>query len=206
MKLVSRAIKTLAKQFHNRVCLIMPSPIAHAVSGYVLAKFLTTERTQIYKNRKSGITIFYPIFVAIFADFDFIPQLITGERYHRGLTHSLTFTIIFSAFVGFILRYLWKSSYKQIFLYTLILYSSHIFLDFFTHGGRGIQLFAPFTDSYFQSPVTIFPQVHHSRGLWDYSHIIPITFESMYSALLLWVVTWWESFQNRKQKNCQQQR
>ncbi len=184
----------------------MPSPIAHAVSGYVIDRFLTTERTQIYSPRKWGITVFYPVLVAIFADFDFIPELITGERYHRGLTHSLTFAIVFSIIVGFILSYRWKSSYKQLFLYTLILYSSHLCLDFLTYGGKGIQLLAPFTDSYFQSPLTIFPGVHHSRGLWDYSHIVPIAFESMYSALLLCGVTWWKSFQKRKKKNCQQQR
>ena len=121
---------------------------------------------------------------------DFIPQLITGEIYHRGLTHSLTFAIIFSAIVGLILSYLWKFSYKQLFLFTLILYSSHLLLDFFTDGGKGMQLFFPFTDTYFKSPVAIFPGVHHSRGLWDSSHIIPLTFELIYSALLLWVVSW----------------
>ncbi len=184
----------------------MPSPIAHSVSGYVLGKFLPLDIISKQRSKKLYMRIFFPVFVAVAADLDFIPQLITGERYHRGLTHSLTFTIIFSAFVGFILSHLWRVSYKQVFIYTLTLYSSHLLLDFFTHGGRGIQLFAPFTDSYFQSPVTIFPGVHHSRGLLDYSHIIPIVFESVYSALLLWVVTWLESFQNRKKKNYQQHR
>ncbi len=171
----------------------MPSPLAHSVSGYVLAKFLPVDKLSKDRGKKCGVQIFYPVFVAAAADLDFIPQLITGNIYHRGLTHSLTFTIIFSVIVGLILSYLWKFSYKQIFLSTLILYSSHLFLDFFTHGGKGMQLFFPFIDRYFKSPVAIFPGVHHSRGLWDFSHIIPLTFELTYSALLLWVVSWWRT-------------
>ncbi|NEP09150.1 MAG: metal-dependent hydrolase [Symploca sp. SIO2C1] len=168
----------------------MPSPLAHSVSGYVLGKFLPLDKLSNHRGKKWDVQIFYPVIVAAAADLDFIPQLITGNIYHRGLTHSLTFTIIFSAIVGLILSYLWKFSFKQLFLFTLILYSSHLLLDVFTKGGNGLQLFLPFSDRYFKSPVAIFPGVHHSRGLWDYSHIIPLTFELIYSALLLWVVSW----------------
>ncbi|NEO98905.1 MAG: metal-dependent hydrolase [Symploca sp. SIO2E9] len=167
----------------------MPSPIAHSVSGYVLAKFLPLEEGINHGRRRWDVQIFYPVFVAAAADFDFIPQLITEGNYHRGLTHSLTFAIGFSAVVGLIFSYLWKFSYKQVFLWTLLLYSSHLCLDFFSEG-RGIKLFFPFTDSFFKSPLTIFPGVHHSRGLWDYSHIIPLVFESIYS-VLLFLLVWW---------------
>ncbi|NEP07943.1 MAG: hypothetical protein F6K34_26095 [Okeania sp. SIO4D6] len=51
----------------------MPSPIAHSVSGYVLAKFLPQEKLKYYPSRWWSWETFYPVFVAIFADFDFLP-------------------------------------------------------------------------------------------------------------------------------------
>ena len=178
----------------------MPSPIAHSVSGYILAKFLPLEQPRLPGFRKWYLQIFYPVFVAIFADFDFIPQLITGEKYHRGFTHSLFFTLVFSVIVGFTLSYLWKYSYKQIFLFTLIIYGSHLFLDFFTEGGKGMELFWPFIDGFFKSPIAIFPGFHHSRGLWHYSHLIPISFELSYSVLLFGVFSWWKNSKNWRKK------
>lgn len=177
----------------------MPSPIAHSISGYVLARFLPLEQPRTRERGRWGMQIIYAVFVANAADFDFIPQLITGEMYHRGLTHSLIFALGFSAIAGFITSYIWKRSYKQLFLFTLILYSSHLFLDFLSEG-RGIQFFSPFLDSFFKFPITIFPGIHHSRGLWDYSHLLPISFELVYSALLLLGLWYWQKNKTRKRK------
>lgn len=161
----------------------MPSPIAHSVTGYVLTK-LPPPKQLTFHWRKRWERILYPVFVANAADFDFLPQLITGEVYHRGLTHSLIFTLGFSAIAGAIASYFWQFSYRQMFLFTLILYSSHLFLDLFSPG-KGMQLLLPFTDNFFKSPIAIFPAVHHSEGLWHSSHLIPIGFESIYSMILL---------------------
>lgn len=172
----------------------MPSPIAHSVSGYILAKFLPPKQTEFRLGRRWEREILYPIFVANAADLDFIPQLITGEMYHRGWTHSLIFAFGFSAIATFITSYFWQLPYKQLFLFTLLLYTSHLFLDFFSQG-RGIPVFLPFIASFFKSSITLFPGVHYSRGLWDYSHFVPIVFESVYSAFLLGGF-WW--YKNRK--------
>lgn len=170
----------------------MPSPLAHAVSGYIIAKLLPLEPPSESKVNQWYIQSLYPVFVAISADFDFIPQLITGDNYHRGLTHSIFFGLIFSVVTGFIISYYSKYSYRQMFFLTAIAYSSHLFLDFFTAGGNGIKLFLPVTDSWFKSPIPIFPAVHHSRGLWHYSHLIPLSFELAYSALLFLGMFYWQ--------------
>ncbi|MBE9126151.1 MULTISPECIES: metal-dependent hydrolase [unclassified Coleofasciculus] len=175
----------------------MPSPIAHSVSGYVLAKFLPLAKSRMSRRRKWEMQIFYPVFVASVADLDFIPQLITGESFHRGLTHSLIFTLGFSAIIAIALSYWWKFSYKQLVWITLILYGSHLVLDFFTEG-RGIPLFSPFTDTFFASPISLFPGVHYSRGLWHPSHLIPLVFESIYSVLVVWGVRRWQKSKFRK--------
>lgn len=144
--------------------------------------------------------IFYPVFVAAAADLDFIPQLITGESYHRGLSHSLIFALGFSGLVSWILSYFWKSSYKQLFIFTTILYSSHLFLDFFSEG-RGIKLLLPWTDAFFVAPITIFPGVHYSRGLWDVSYLIPLCFELVYAALLFLIVAMWKRAKTNKKRS-----
>jgi inner membrane protein len=178
----------------------MPSPIAHAVSGYVLAKFLPLTQPRTSRRRRWEILCLYPVFVATVADLDFIPQIITGESFHRGLTHSLIFALGFSLILAFILRNRWQFSYKQLAWITFILYGSHLVLDFFTEG-RGIPLLYPFTENFFVSSITIFPGVHHSRGLWHYSHLIPISFELVYSILLMGGVRWWKNSQLRKRIN-----
>ncbi|NEN91472.1 MAG: metal-dependent hydrolase, partial [Okeania sp. SIO3H1] len=118
----------------------MPSPIAHSVSGYVLAKFLPKKLSKDYASHWWNLGNFYPVFVAIFPDFDFLPQLITGERLHRGITHTLIFAIGFSLIVGWLISYFRKSSLKKILLFTFIIYSSHLLLDLLTAGGSGVQL------------------------------------------------------------------
>ncbi len=171
----------------------MPSPIAHSVSGYILGKVLPWERSKVSKHQKLHLHI-YAVFVAIFADFDFIPQLITGERFHRGLTHTIFFAFIFSVIVGFLISKRWHQPYKQILLFTFTIYISHLFLDFFTAGGKGMQLLLPFTNTFFKSPVSIFPKVSHSSGLWAFSHLITISFELIYSVLLFWGLSCWQQF------------
>ncbi len=178
----------------------MPSPIAHAVSGYVFAKFLPLTQPRISRRRRWELLCLYPVFVAIVADLDFIPQIITGESFHRGLTHSLIFTLGFSLILAFILRYRWQFSYQQLAWITFILYGSHLVLDFFTEG-RGIPLLYPFTENFFVSSITIFPGVHHSRGLWHYSHLIWICFELVYSVLLVWGVRWWRLVKANPRRN-----
>ncbi|MGB7440490.1 MAG: hypothetical protein WA919_05430, partial [Coleofasciculaceae cyanobacterium] len=61
----------------------MPSPLAHSVSGYILAQFLPLKQLKKRGSKRWDVMIFYPVFVAAAADLDFIPQLITGASYHR---------------------------------------------------------------------------------------------------------------------------
>ncbi len=178
----------------------MPSPLAHSVSGYIIAQFLPLDRSKDSRFKEWCMRGLYPVFVAICADFDFIPQLITGEIYHRGLTHSIFFPLAFSIITSFVISYWGKYSYRQIFLLTAIVYGSHLLLDFFTAGGRGMQLFFPVTDRFFMSPIPIFPGVHHSRGLWHYSHLSPLSFELTYSALLFAGFFYWRKSPYRQRK------
>ncbi|MGD1805635.1 metal-dependent hydrolase [Dapis sp. BLCC M126] len=177
----------------------MPSPIAHSVSGYLLSKFIPQGLAKYYPSRWWNWENFYPVFVAIFADFDFLPQLITGERFHRGITHTFVFAIVFSFIISGLISYFHKSSFKQLFLFTLVIYTSHLVLDFFTAtSGDGLQLLSPFTNTYFKSVIPLFPSVHHSKGLFHPSHLVFIIWESCYSILVLTGLWLWKNYRSRK--------
>lgn len=176
----------------------MPSPIAHAVSGYAIAKGVNP-----LKVSRMWRFALYAVFVAIAADFDFIPQLVAGVNTHRGFTHSLSFAILFSLVLSRLatrqtkLNYLPK--YLPTFILTLTIYGSHLVLDFFTQGGSGIPMLWPISNSHFHSAIPLFPAVHHSHGLFNSIHILFLSFELTYTVVLLWGLSQWTKHHRRKQ-------
>ena len=172
----------------------MPSPIAHSVTGYAISKFFPLWGKVIPGSGKSIIPVFFIIFVANAADLDFIPQLLTGQNYHHGLTHSLTFALCFSGIMGLISYFFCKPLYMRLFWLTFAVYNSHLFLDCLTIGSRGIKILWPFKESLFSLPISIFPGVHYSQGLLHCSHFIFIGFELAYSALLFWSLWKWKVY------------
>jgi inner membrane protein len=159
----------------------MPSPIAHAVSGYAIAQLFALKSETKQFNPLSGSLALHGVGMAIAADLDFIPQFMTGVKFHHGLTHSLLFAV--GVAVGaFCFRRVWPPSWpKSIFYLTLALYGSHLLLDFFTDGGNGIQLFWPFNLSYWRSPIPLFPSTHWSQPLFYPGHFLFLVYELGYS-------------------------
>ena len=70
----------------------MPSPIAHSISGYAITRLWSKDASSSLKLPPRWLS-FYGIFIAVMADLDFIPQILTGEPYHHRFTHSITFAI-----------------------------------------------------------------------------------------------------------------
>ena len=166
----------------------MPSPIAHAVSGYAIAQLFSLKAVHAQKilHRISGFSLtIYSVGMAIAADLDFIPQFITGVKYHHGPTHSIVFAIAVAlGTCGF--RKVWPCHWpRSIFRLTLALYGSHLLLDFFTDGGDGIQIFWPFNLNYWRSPVPLFPSTHWSKPLFYPGHFLFLAYELGYSFCVL---------------------
>jgi inner membrane protein len=98
----------------------------------------------------------------------------------------LTFALLFSVGVCALHYGLKKRFSASLLGLTLILYSSHLVLDFFTQGGAGIQLLWPFTTAYFKSPVPLFPSTYWSKPLFQHpGHLIFIIVELGFSVALL---------------------
>ncbi|ESA35875.1 membrane-bound metal-dependent hydrolase [Leptolyngbya sp. Heron Island J] len=173
----------------------MPSPLAHAVSGYAIAKGLDVPKVS--KLLPLGL---YAVFVAIAADFDFLPKIVAGINTHRGFTHSFGFAIVFSIILSQLLSSRTAIKPLKVFALTLIIYSSHLVLDFFTQGGSGIPLLWPISNAPFHSAIPLFPGVHHSHGLFNPIHVIFLSFELTYTVILLWGVSRWRSFRYQRQQ------
>jgi inner membrane protein len=73
---------------------------------------------------------------------------------HRGLTHSLTFAIVFGWMLGHAAfrDERWSRVRTRYSLYLIVATASHGILDAFTAGGGGIAFLAPFSDERFASP------------------------------------------------------
>ena len=165
----------------------MPSPIAHSITGYFINEVFPVNKTKQFSSTNHFFIVFASIIIANAPDLDFIPQIITGDRYHHGFSHSLVMALIVSSISVIILYIFNKKLLLSLFVWVLLLYSSHLLLDFFTAGGKGIQLFWPFSEKFFMSEVALFPSTHHSegKGIFAMSHFVFISFELIYSGLLL---------------------
>lgn len=180
----------------------MPSPIAHSVSGYLVSKLWSQKgNLKFFRTTRNYPWLLYVVFVSNAPDLDFILQFFLNEKIHRSFTHSVTATLGVSCFAGLIGFIFCKSHWKQLWLITLIMYSLHLVLDAFTAGGLGMKLLWPFTENYYRFPFSLFPPVHHSRGLLDLSHIIFVSYEFAYSVLLLWGLKKWPFSQKHTRKS-----
>ncbi|MEM8543952.1 MAG: metal-dependent hydrolase [Cyanobacteria bacterium P01_H01_bin.119] len=173
----------------------MPSPLAHGVTGYVIAKVARSVLQQ--RSRSSGLLsqsacqpaaswkiAAYGVGMAIAADFDFVLQWITGEQSHRGMTHSLLFCLAVGAIAGIIGYCCDRHRTRHWMTLTLLIYGSHLVLDFVTQSRIGIPLLWPLPWR-FQSPIPLFPSVRHWEGWLHPSHLLFLSVESLYSLVLL---------------------
>jgi inner membrane protein len=163
----------------------MPSPIAHTATGYFILRCFCSERQLGPLSRREWlICLGLSLLIANGPDLDLIPQFLTGERYHHGFTHSLTFALWVSVLFGIGVSRVWPIGFRSVFVLGFMLSLSHPLLDFFTQGGKGIELFWPISSEFLKSPVWIFPDTHYTRALFHPSHVAFIAFESCYAALL----------------------
>lgn len=169
----------------------MPSPIAHSVSGYAIARLFSPDRIRSHSKRLNLVWLACATFLAVAPDLDFILQIATGKKYHHGFSHSLAFMAGVTVIVGG-LSYVWLNRVSiPLLLLTLLCYGFHLLLDFFTAGGPGMQLFWPFSTDYVRSSISIFPSTEHSEQLFHPAHFLFVSFEISYGVILLTLIWLW---------------
>jgi inner membrane protein len=182
----------------------MPSPIAHSVTGYALARLLPLDKLPGDGRWAGLLPIALGVFIGNAPDLDFIGQMLNLTT-HRGITHSLGMMAAVSLLAALAARLLTEPKLgrhlaRQMLLFCLAIYGSHLALDLITAGGPGMQLLWPLSDRYYGAPVRIFPAVRYEQGLFNLEHIRFISFELFYSALILTPLWRREKLVARKKK------
>jgi membrane-bound metal-dependent hydrolase YbcI (DUF457 family) len=116
--------------------------------------------------------------------------LATGEfgKYHNNGTHSLVVGLVVA--VSFGLAFSWKrrGEFLAWFLIIFTSYGTHILLDYFTWGSRGVMLFWPFSLERYHSPLALFYGMRWADGIVSISHLWTILTETVFVLVLLLVV------------------
>lgn len=179
----------------------MPSPIIHTTAGYLIYRYSRRKMPEESQHSLGPLPILLVITVvfAMLPDFDALLGLLAGNisGYHNQGTHSLVVglavSLLFAGFVG--LRK--KSSFLPWFLVLLISYESHVILDYFTYGGRGVMLFWPITVERFIPPILLFHGVRWSAGIYTTEHLLTVASESLI-VLVIFLGIWF--FEGRRRK------
>lgn len=171
----------------------MPSPIAHSITGYCLARLWPGTDQAPASRLQRRVTLGATIFAANAADLDFLPKLVVNTDFHRGITHSIGLAVVLSLVTAGVVGWQAPRLRVSMFKVALLAYGSHLVMDLLTAGGRGMPVLWPLTATAMQSPVTVFPQVHHSEGLFYSGHLSVLAFELTYGVVLLGLVYGWQT-------------
>lgn len=107
--------------------------------------------------------------IALLPDLDVLPGLAVGNlsQFHQGISHSLIAALAFSVAGLFFL--MWNRSRRSLYiaLVSLLVFASHLLLDYFTldtGAPFGIPLFLPFIAQTYESPWFVLPNVQHTSA------------------------------------------
>lgn len=172
----------------------MPSPIAHLGAGYAIYRFykyrLPEDRRYIWK---------IPLQIALVAglsmlpDLDVIPAILFRDMrtYHNNSTHSLLVGLPVAFLLAGIFRHVYRSKFWLWFAICLVSYDLHVLMDALA-AERGVMLFWPLTAERFVSPVKLFYGLQWGLGWFSLWHLWTIFTESLFVAVVLVLVKFFE--------------
>ncbi len=162
----------------------MPSPLAHAAVGGLIARSYTRKsKDRSFILRITLICLFF----SLAPDLDAIFGLLAGDigRYHNQGTHSILALVFISALAApFLARWVEHFSTRKMFGLVSLCYGLHMLMDFMTYG-RGLKLAWPFSQARFRSPLLLFYGLRWSDGLISARHWITLANELAFVAVLL---------------------
>jgi len=166
----------------------MASPIGHSAAGICIYAAMRTKMLgkRVHERIANIILMFAAIFFSLLPDCDSAAGIWFGNfgKYHNNLTHSLFIGLGVAVLAGGLMPLLSEASYVTGFLFVLLCYEIHIFIDFMTVG-RGVMAFWPFTSARFQSPIKLFYGVPWSDGLYSKKYLLTLANELAFVLVLI---------------------
>ncbi len=143
----------------------MASPVGHSLLG--LGIYSAANKQFDWK------TFFVYIVLSNLADFDFLFGFVVGEpnKYHHQFTHSIVMAAVFAGIFAYFFCKKNEEKFLKVFGLFFIVYFAHLVIDYFAIDKSfpfGEQLFWPFTNDYYLSPVPIFMDVHKSDFSYNF--------------------------------------
>lgn len=133
---------------------------AHAAAGYLGYEAVRPAE----RHRPAWLAA--AVVLANAPDLDFIPGFLVGHpaAFHRGVTHTVVAAVAVGLAVALGARVARhpRATALRIGAWAAAVYASHLLIDFFTADVRppsGARFLWPFSDAYYISPVTPFPEI-----------------------------------------------
>jgi hypothetical protein len=175
----------------------MPSPIAHLGAGYAIYRYykekLPQDRTRFWKFPLQLVLI---AGLSMLPDLDIIPALLFRDMraYHNNASHSLLVGIPVAFIIAGMFQRVYRTRFWLWFGICLLSYDLHVIMDALT-AERGVMLFWPLTGERFASPIKLFYGLQWGLGLFSIWHVWTIFTESIFVAIVLAAVHY---FQKRR--------
>ncbi len=135
----------------------MPTPVGHVIGGlvvYLAARDRPIKEDLPFVAACAG--------VSLLPDLDFAIGPLAGKSYHHYFTHSLGSAALFGLAAYLVSRAFRRNKPLRDATVLMAVYLSHILLDMVgrdTTPPFGVQLFWPFSEAFYISPVSLFDEV-----------------------------------------------
>lgn len=173
----------------------MPLPIAHTlVSTSVFAAYRGGLSVRAVRDDYKLLGLF--VFAGLFPDVDFVTLPFAGFGPHRGLSHSIIFTVLVSTLICVGLRAVRGGVTARLWLYLALAMTLHPVCDYFTpdllETRGGVKLLYPFSDAYYESPVPVFMgiELRYLSTIFSFHTLVALAYETLLTGTLLLAVVY----------------
>jgi membrane-bound metal-dependent hydrolase YbcI (DUF457 family) len=155
--------------------------------GYSL-KLWPIESVQGHTHRRQ--LMLASLIMSCLPDADFFMGIAVRdlERVHNGISHSLPFGLLVSAFSGALLRGLYGIGFVRGFAGTFAFHTLHLVLDLLGRNSRGLLLMAPFSSRRYRVPFRLFYGVRWDEGLLTRKHLWTLVTETAVVTIILTII------------------
>jgi membrane-bound metal-dependent hydrolase YbcI (DUF457 family) len=168
----------------------LPSPIGHSLAGLTVHVLTARDQEELASIPHAAVAVA----ASVAPDLDLLLRFVDGQNHHQGASHSIGFALLAAACVGLVARAAGWPRALGLGLAAGAGWGSHLLLDYFgrdTSPPIGIPLLWPFTDGYFNSPLTLFLDIWRTLDWHTVRHdALAVTWEIAFMLPIL-LATWW---------------